>query len=257
MEYNLKSMFSIADEVAIVTGASRGLGREISVALASLGVKVVLVSVSATHLYRTVSELQEQGFDVIGIPTDTTKKESIQALAEQVFLRFGKIDILVNCAGVSHLENAIDFEEEMWDWVININLKGTFLICQEIGKYMVRQHKGRIVNISSVFGLQGRAQDMAYAPSKAAMDQLTKSLAIEWAKENINVNAVAPTFTFADVERGLLENREKFDWVLNRIPKGILCEMEWVVGPVIFLCSPCSEFVTGHILYVDGGWTIS
>jgi 2-deoxy-D-gluconate 3-dehydrogenase len=257
MEYDVNNMFGIAGEVAIVTGASRGIGKEIAMALASLGAKVALVSVSAMNLFRTVCEFQKKGFDVIGIPTDTTKKESVQAMADQVFQQFGKIDILVNYAGVAHLEDAVSFEEAMWDWVMNVNLKGTFLTCQAVGKYMVQQKKGRIVNISSVLGLQGRAQDMAYAPSKAAMDQLTKSLAIEWAKDNINVNAVAPTFTTMDIDRGLLGDKEKYAWIINRIPKGRLCETRWIIGPVIFLCSPCSEFVTGHILYVDGGWTIS
>ena len=256
MEYTLKSMFDIQGEVAIVTGASRGIGKEIAIALASLGAKVVLVSVKPTYLFHTVNELQNKGFNVIGIPADTTKKENVQAMVEQVVQQFGKIDILVNCAGVSHLENAVDFEEAMWDWVMEVNLKGTFLTCQAVGKYMIQQKKGRIINISSVLGLHGRAQDMAYAPSKAAMDQLTKSLAVEWAKDNINVNAVAPTFTTNDVKIGLLGIQEKLDWVLQRIPKGKLCDVGWIVGPVIFLCSPCAEFVTGHILYVDGGWTI-
>ncbi len=257
MEYNLHSMFDISGNVAIVTGASRGLGREIALALASLGAKVALVSVSAMYLYKTVSDLQEQGFEVIGIPTDTTKRESVQSMAAQVIQRFGKIDILVNCAGVAHLENALDFEEAMWDWVLEVNLKGTFLLCQAVGKYMLQQKKGRIVNISSVFGLRGREKDLAYAPSKAGMDILTKSLAIEWAKENINVNSVAPTFTKIDVARGLLGGQGKLKWALSRIPKGKLCEVQWIVGPVVFLCSPCAEFVTGHILYVDGGCSIS
>ncbi len=257
MEYTLNSMFGIAGKVAVVTGASRGVGKEIAHALAQLGAKVGVVSVSATHLYKTVSEFTREGLDTIGIPADTTKKESIQAMADQMIERFGRIDILVNCAGVSHLEKAVDFEEAMWDWVMEVNLKGTFLTCQAVGKYMVRQKQGRIVNISSVLGLHGRAQDLAYAPSKAAMDQLTKSLAVEWAKDNVNVNAVAPTFTKHDIERGLLGTKEQLHWVLKRIPKGKLCKTDWIIGPVIFLCSPVAEFVTGHILYVDGGWIIS
>ncbi|PIE35624.1 hypothetical protein CSA56_03465 [candidate division KSB3 bacterium] len=257
MKYTPDSMFGVEGKIAIVTGASRGMGRDIAYSLAVLGAKVALVSVSATHLYKTVSHFTREGLDAIGIPADTTKKESIQAMADQMIERFGRIDILVNCAGVSHLEKAVDFEEAMWDWVMEVNLKGTFLTCQAVGKYMVRQQKGRIVNISSVLGLHGRAQDLAYAPSKAGMDQLTKTLAIEWAKDNVNVNAVAPTFTKIDIERGLLRTKEQLHWVLKRIPKGKLCKTAWLIGPVVFLCSPCAEFVTGHILYVDGGWSIS
>ena len=257
MKYSLKNMFDISGQVAIITGASRGIGREIALALASLGVKVALVSVSAMHLFKTVSELQRRGYDVIGIPTDTTKKESVKVMVKQVFDQFGSIDILVNCAGVSHLEQAVDFEEAMWEWVMEVNLKGTFLTCQAVGQYMIRQQRGRIVNISSIFGLLGRPLDIAHAPSKAAMNELTRSLAVEWAKDNINVNAVAPMFTKDDIARGQVGSPEKLQELLHRIPKGSLCEKRWIVGPVIFLCAPCSEFVTGQVLYVDGGRSIA
>ena len=257
MRYSLENMFDISGQVAIVTGSSRGIGREIAMALASLGVKTALVSVSAMHLFRTVSDLQRKDYDVIGIPTDTTKKESVKLMADQVIEHFGKIDILVNCAGVSHLEQAVDFEEAMWEWVMEVNLKGTFLTCQAVGQHMLRQQRGRIVNISSVFGQLGRPLDIAYAPSKAAMDELTRSLAVEWAKDNINVNAVAPMFTKDDIARGQVGTPDKLKELIHRIPKGSLCERRWIVGPVIFLCSPCSEFVTGHVLYVDGGRSIS
>jgi 2-deoxy-D-gluconate 3-dehydrogenase len=257
MEYEVHSMFGIAGEVAIVTGASRGIGKEIAFAMASLGAKVALVSVSATHLYETLSEFRKKGFDVLGVPTDTTNKGSVRAMAKQVAEHFGKIDILVNFAGVKHLEDAVTFAESKWNWIMDVNLKGTFLTCQAVGEYMLQQKKGKIVNVSSVHGLLGRARDMAYAPSNAGINQLTKSLAIEWAKYNINVNAVAPTFTAGGINKHLHEDKKLYNWVSSRIPKGKLCETRWLVGPVIFLCSPCSEFITGHVLCVDGGWTIS
>ena len=257
MRYSLESMFDISGQVAIVTGSSRGIGREIALALASFGVRVALVSVSAMHLFKTVSELQKREYEVIGIPTDTTKKESVKRMAEQVVEHFGKIDILVNCAGVSHLEQAVDFEEAMWEWVMEVNLKGTFLTCQAVGQHMLRQQRGRIVNISSVFGMLGRPLDIAYAPSKAAMDELTRSLAVEWAKDGINVNAVAPMFTKDDIARGKAGSPGKLQELIDRVPKGSLCERRWIIGPVIFLCSPCSEFVTGHVLYVDGGRSVA
>ncbi|MCP4395875.1 MAG: SDR family oxidoreductase [bacterium] len=257
MKYSLKSMFDISGQVAIVTGSSRGIGREIAMALASIGVKVALVSVSAMHLFKTVSDLQKKGYDVIGIPTDTTKKESVKVMAGQVFEQFGKIDILVNCAGVSHLEQAVNFEEAMWEWVMEVNLKGTFLTCQTVGQYMIRRKRGRIINISSVFGLHGRSMDIAHAPSKAAMNELTRSLAVEWAKNNVNVNAVAPMLTKDDIAKGQASSSENMQELVHRIPKGHLCERRWIVGPVIFLCSPCSTFVTGHVLYVDGGYSIA
>jgi NAD(P)-dependent dehydrogenase (short-subunit alcohol dehydrogenase family) len=257
MEYDVKSMFSIGGEIAIVTGSSRGTGKEVAYAMASLGAKVVLVSVSATHLYDTVTEFNKQGLDVIGIPTDTTNKASVRAMAKEVIDRFGRIDILVNFAGVRHLEEAVTFPESKWNWVMEVNLKGTFLTCQAVGEYMVQQKKGRIVNISSVHGLLGRAQDLAYAPSNAAINQLSKSLAIEWAKEHVNVNVVAPTLTAKGINSRLQDDEEMYHWVQTRIPRGQLCDTDWLIGPIVFLCSPCAEFITGHVLYVDGGWAIS
>ena len=120
---------------------------------------------------------------------------------------------------------------------------------------MLKQKKGNIVNLSSVRGMQGRAKDMAYSPSKGAINQLTKSLAIEWADSGINVNAIAPTFILTEMNRGMLEDKETYQWVLSRIPKNRLGALKDIIGPLTFLCSPGSEFITGQILYVDGGWT--
>ena len=258
MKYEVNSMFSITDEVAIITGASRGVGKEVAFAMASLGAKVALLSVSATNLYETVSEFRKKGFDVLGVPTDTTNKGNVQAMAKQVAEHFGKIDILVNFAGVRHLDEAISFAESKWNWVMDINLKGTFLICQAVGEYMIQQEKGRIVNISSVYGILGRSKDVAYAPSNAAINQLTRSLAVEWAKYNINVNAVAPTpIGGKSVNEQIRKDEKLYNQIVSRIPKGRFCEPHWLIGPIVFLCSPCSEFVTGHVLYVDGGRTIN
>jgi len=129
------------------------------------------------------------------------------------------------------------------------------LTCQAVGKYMLEAKKGRIVNFSSVRGLQGKAGYLAYAPSKGAVNLLTKTLAVEWARENINVNAIAPIFTLTDMNRSILDDKKRMTGVIGRLPKGRLCETGLLVGPTVFLCSNCAEFITGHILYVDGGWT--
>ena len=248
-------MFGIAGEVAIVTGAARGIGREVAFGMGRLGARVVLADLDARSLEEAAAEFRGQGIDVLVAQTDVTSEAAVEDLAGRAIERHGRIDILVNCAGVLHNEPAVGFDMAKWQQVMDVNVKGTFLACRAVGKRMLERRKGRIVNFSSIRGLQGKDNYHAYGPSKGAVNMLTRTLAVEWAKEGINVNAVAPTFTLTDINRSLLEDRQMHEWVLSRIPKGRLCEPRWIVGPVVFLCSPCSEFVTGAILYVDGGWT--
>lgn len=255
MKYTEQDMFGIAGDSAIVTGAAGGIGAELAMALAKLGAKVAIVDMNEEKMAEVVEKINNAGGQAIAIKADVTNKKMVEEMAAQVNREFGKIDILVNGAGIAHLQDAVDFEEEIWDKVMAVNVKGTLLPCQAVGKYMLKQKSGRIVNISSVRGMQGRARDLAYAPSKGAVDQLTRSLAIEWAKENINVNAVAPIFTLTDINREMLQKKETMDWVMSRMPKGRLSLPSYLVGPVVFLLGQSSEFITGQVLYVDGGWT--
>jgi 2-deoxy-D-gluconate 3-dehydrogenase len=255
VKYSIDRMFDIAGQVAVVVGAAGGMGSAVGEALNDLGVRLVLVDREPEGLRSLQSRLAAGGGEVTAVSADITDRASVQGMAQGVGERFGRIDILVNCAGISHLGTTVDFDEAMWDHVLDVNLKGTFLTCQAVGRYMLAQRSGRIVNFSSVRGHQGRARDPAYAPSKGAINQLTRSLAIEWAPHGVNVNAVAPAFTPTEINRALLADETTHGWVLNRIPMGRLGRPEDVVGAVVFLCSPAAAFVTGHILAVDGGWT--
>ena len=250
-------MFDISGRAAIITGAAGGIGREISTGMAALGVKVAAVDRDEAMLGDLVSSSAKRGLTMTGIRADVTDERSLGAMADQVVDTYGGIDILVNCAGVNHFADSATCPEDMWDRVIDINLKGTFLACKSVARHMIEARRGRIVNFSSVRGLQGKERYTAYAASKGGVNLLTRSLAIEWAPNNVNVNAVAPAFTRTEMTQTFLSDKKAHDWVVGRIPKGTLCEPKWLLGPIVFLCAPCSEFVTGHILYVDGGWTAS
>jgi len=255
MRYELENMYGLSNTVSVITGGGGGLGLETARALGGLGSIVVLVDLNQESLTNAVIELEAVGIKAVPIVCDITDKKAVVACMNETQERFGKIDHLINCAGVSHLEPAVSFSEEKWDFVINVNLKGTFLMCQQVGRIMLENKKGRIVNFSSVRGLQGRSGDMAYSPSKGAVNMLTKSLAIEWAEENISVNAVAPTFAATKMNKSILDDPKNREWVLERIPKKRMAELSDIASSVAFLCSPCAEFITGQILYVDGGWT--
>ena len=255
MNYTTESLFGIAGEVAIVTGAANGIGRAVARGLADLGARMVLVDLDLEKLEGVQEEIEADGGDAIAVKTDITTEASVEGMVAAAMERYGRVDILVNIAGVLYNQRAVDFDMDKWQWVMDVNVKGTFLTCRAVGREMLKAQKGRIINFSSIRSIQGKDEYHAYAPSKGAVNQLTRSLAIEWAKENINVNAVAPTFTLTELNRKILEDKEMHDWVVGRIPKGRLLEMEWLVGPVAFLASEASRFMTGTILFVDGGWS--
>ena len=175
-------------------------------------------------------------------------------MVEQVLKEFKGINILINSAGIVSIKPTIEYPVDEWQRVMDVNLRGTFLCCKHVGKVMLKQGEGKIINLSSVRGLQGRANDPSYPASKGAVNMLTKSLALEWAKNNITVNAIAPTFVRTSINAPLLDDEAWREWVLSRIPMGRTGEIWDLFGPMLFLASRASDFVTGQILYVDGGW---
>lgn len=251
---NVLEQFKLDGRSALVIGGSKGLGQAMALALSAAGADVCVVARTKKKLSDTAAAINETGSKGSFIIADVTVEKQVEKMVQSVVDLFGKIDILVNSQGTVSLCAAVDFTESDWQKVMDVNLKSVFLCCKHVGRHMLKAGYGRIINISSVRGFQGRAQDLAYAPSKGAVNQLTRSLAIEWGIKGITVNAIAPTFTRSSISEPFLESSKKKNWVLQRIPMGRLGEVYDLVGPVIFLASEASKFVNGHVLPVEGGW---
>lgn len=255
MRNSIGDLFEISGKTAIVTGGSRGLGQSIVTGLAAAGVKVVTADV--LDLTETLSMVSSTGGTAIGIKADVRKRSDAERVIGCAVEEFGGIDILVNNAGVNLIMPSTEMTEEEWDLVLDVNLKGSFFFCQAAGKVMIKQHSGKIVNISSINGELVFPNAAAYNASKAGVLLLTKTLAYEWGAYNINVNAICPGFMktsmLEEIQQGhddLAEQRR------SQIPLGKFAKPEDLVGTVLYLVSPASDYVTGHALYVDGGWTL-
>jgi NAD(P)-dependent dehydrogenase (short-subunit alcohol dehydrogenase family) len=255
MEKNPFSEFDLSGKVAIVTGAGRGLGYHIALILAKYGADLVICSRTVSELEKTKVEVEKFGRRVLVQKMDVNQIPEIHAMVEASQKAFGHLDILVNNAGVNIPQWAIDVTEEAWDKIIDTNLKGLFFCAQAVGKVMIQQKRGKIINISSQTGTVAIRQRAAYCASKGGVNQVTKLLAIEWAKHNINVNAIAPTFLETPFTKPMFEKEEFREFVLGNIPLGRIGTPEDVLGAVIYLASEASNLVTGHVLLVDGGWT--
>jgi NAD(P)-dependent dehydrogenase (short-subunit alcohol dehydrogenase family) len=252
----MPSLFSLERKTAVVTGAAGGLGRGIAAALAGAGANVALLDISAEKLAPLAETIvREYGHRADGFSVDVTDECQVASTMQAIGNDYESIDILVNCAGVAVLGPALEMKLEDWRRGMQINLEGTFICCREAGRFMTADRRGKIVNISSVRGLQGRSGYTSYAPSKAGVNLLTKSLACEWAEFGVNVNAIAPIFIRTEMNAHIVDDPVKGNAILARIPMGRLGRVEDLFGAVVYLASPASDFVTGTVLYVDGGWT--
>jgi len=256
MERTYGPDFSLSGKVALVTGAARGLGYEIALALASYGADLVVCDLALADLDNVKEAIDGLGRKALPVKADVTKVPEIQAMADAAVDRYGRIDILVNNAGINITQDAVDVTEEAWDKVLGINLKGVFFCAQAVGRVMIKQKSGRIINISSQTGTVAIPKRAAYCASKGGVNQLTKLLALEWAPFGVNVNAVAPTFLETPFTENMFKNEAFYKYCLDSIPLGRIGKPADVTGAVIYLASPASALVTGHVLAVDGGWTI-
>jgi NAD(P)-dependent dehydrogenase (short-subunit alcohol dehydrogenase family) len=254
---HVRELFDLTGKVAIVTGGSRGLGREIASALGEAGAKVAITARREQWLTEAQKELENAGVECLSIVADSSETDGVRNMVVQTLEKWGKIDILVNNAGVVWAAPPEQMSLDKWDYVMNINARGTFICCQEVGREMIRQKHGNIINISSVAGVAAvdpkSGQFIAYQASKAAINIMTKQLAVEWGPHNIRINVIAPSFLSTRLTDALIartgENMKRW------IPLGRIGRPDEIRGAVVFLASEASSYITGQILCLDGGTT--
>ncbi len=251
---NILDQFKLSDRVALVTGASTGLGAAIAIALADSGAHVACHG-NTRSPESTCDHIESAGGVADAITGDLAKPETAQNLITQTVDRFGRIDILINNAGTIRRAPAVDYSDDDWTTVIEVNLSSVFRLSKLAGKQMIERGRGgKIVNIASLLSFQGGITVPAYAASKGGVAQLTKALANEWAKHRINVNAIAPGYMRTTNTAALQADETRNRQILERIPAGRWGEPEDVAGAALFLSSSASDYVNGHVLVVDGGW---
>ncbi|MBA7617402.1 2-dehydro-3-deoxy-D-gluconate 5-dehydrogenase [subsurface metagenome] len=246
--------FQLNGKVALVTGASRGLGQGMTLGLAEAGADIIALATSLENLKSTVEAVSALDRRILPLACDVSDFAQIKHTVGQSLETFGAIDILVNNAGTTRRAAAEEHSNEYWDAVIQTNLTAVFQLCREVGRRMVERRQGKIINIASLLSFSGGITVPSYAASKGGVAQLTKALANEWARYNVQVNAIAPGYYATDLTEALLDDRARREEISSRIPAGRWGQPEDLQGAVVFLASGASDYVNGHVLLVDGGW---
>jgi NAD(P)-dependent dehydrogenase (short-subunit alcohol dehydrogenase family) len=251
------NIFDLSGKIAIVTGGNRGIGYAITKGLSTAGATVIIANRRAQEGLKAAESMKKEGFNVVAVPTDVSIKSSIEALVSRVIDDFGRIDILVNNAAIVLRNPPEQYSEQEFDSIKNTNLRGLFFCCQLVGKEMIKRRGGKIINVTSNAAQKALSRTSIYAASKAGVSSLTRTLAFEWAQYNINVNAIGPAFTMTEMNKAYYEEHpEAAKKFLNSIPKGRPGYPQDYIGAVLFLASDASDFVTGQILMIDGGYTL-
>jgi len=248
--------FDLTDRVALVTGGSKGLGRAIAAALAAAGADVAITSRTQADLDLVAAELRQSGRQVCPIAADVGDEDSIRRMIERAVQHFGQIDILVNNAGVEGTGAVVDMTVEHWDHVMNVNLRSQMLCCKHVGPHMIQRQRGKVINVASVMASRVARYMSAYAASKAGVVQLTRALALEWVRHNIQVNALCPGYFHTPMNQEFFAT-DTGRRVIAQLPMGRLGEPHEIEGAAVFLASDASSYVTGAALYVDGGHSLA
>lgn len=249
-------LFDLSGKVAMVTGSTRGLGEVTAKALAKAGADVAVCGRNTADLDRVSSAIKDLGRDSAGFVLEVTSKAGVQDGVGRILKHFGKVDILVNNAGTNYRVPVLEYPEEAWDLIINTNLKGYFLVAQAVVPQMLERGYGKVINMSSIFGKVPLPDQLAYASSKGGVNQMTKVMALEWAKQGVRVNAIGPTYFETDMVAQIRNDPQRFKFINERTPMGRWGHLPELEGIVIFLAAPASDFITGQTIYIDGGWTV-
>ncbi|KAK4541326.1 hypothetical protein LTR36_008084 [Oleoguttula mirabilis] len=257
---NTLDLFSLKDRTALITGATRGIGQSLALALAEAGADVVLIQRDFSNT-TTKQEIEKLGRKATIYQADLGSKDQLRGLVKKVLADGHDIDILVNCGGIQRRHPAHEFPDSDWDEVLQVNLNTVFTLCRDVGAYMLERqpkgnppHRGSIINIASLVTFQGGLNVPAYAAAKGGVGQLTKALSNQWAGQGINVNAIAPGYIHTDMNEALIKDEKRAASILERIPAGRWGLPDDFKGSIVYLASRASLYVSGEILTVDGGW---